>query len=246
MSEKVGTNTAGQTSGTTNKADSGTSVASQASPTNEAALTTASLSGNQLTLGLKEALSQGLQQAIARLGTDGGFLTNAAVKILMPDSLRPVEKILRNLKQDAVVDQFVATMNHAAEQAVPATAEVFSGALKQMTIDDAKSILVGTNNAATQFFRRTTESQLRDKFTPIVKEATAKVGLTAAYKQLTDRVRLASPFLDLNSLDLDSYVTTKALDGLFIMVAQEEKRIRENPAARTTELLQSVFGRLRK
>ena len=243
--QKAASNAVSQASGTTNKADTGAAVTSKPT-TNETALTTASSSGDQLTLGLKAALSQGLQQAIARLGKDGGFLTNAAVKILMPDSLRPVEKILRNLKQDALVDQFVATMNHAAEQAVPATAEVFSTALKQMTIDDAKSILVGTNNAATQFFRRTTESQLRDKFTPIVKDATAKVGLTAAYKQLTDRVRLASPFLNLESLDLDSYVTTKTLDGLFTMVAQEEQRIRENPAARTTELLQSVFGRLRK
>ena len=210
---------------------------------------TASLSQDQVVQGLKEALGKGVQQAVSRLGHDGGFLTNANVRIPMPEKLRTVEKTLRVLKQDKLADDFVATMNHAAEQAVPEAAGVFADAIKGMSIADARAILTGTNNAATQYFRRTTETNLFVKFLPIVKQATEQTGVTSAYKQLMAKAEGANSFgsfgrslLGAEDLDVDAYVTNKALDGLFTMVAAEEKLIRENPAARTTALLQKVFG----
>ena len=218
-----------------------------------AGLTTASLSQDQVIQGLKEALGKGVQQAVSRLGHDGGFLTNLNVKIPMPDKLRTVEKSLRVLKQDKLADEFVATMNHAAEQAVPEAAGVFGDAIKSMSIEDAKTILAGTNNAATQYFRRTTETNLYAKFLPIVKKATDQTGVTASYKQLMVKAQAANTFgsfgqslLGAESMDVDAYVTNKALDGLFKMVADEEKLIRQNPAARTTALLQKVFGAVSK
>ena len=214
---------------------------------------TASLSQDQVVQGLKEALGKGVQQAVSRLGQDGGFLTNANVKIPMPEKLRTVEKTLRVLKQDKLADDFVSTMNHAAEKAVPEAAGVFGDAIKGMSIEDARGILTGTNNAATQYFRRTTETNLYAKFLPIVKRATDQTGVTSAYKQLMAKAEGANSFGSFGqslvggqSLDVDAYVTNKALDGLFKMVAEEERLIRANPAARTTALLQKVFGAVSK
>jgi hypothetical protein len=214
---------------------------------------TASLSQDQVVQGLKEALGKGVQQAVSRLGQEGGFLTNANVKIPMPEKLRTVEKTLRVLKQDKLADDFVATMNHAAEKAVPEAAGVFRDAIKGMSIADAKTILAGTNNAATQYFRRTTETNLYVKFLPIVKQATDQTGVTSAYKQLMARAEGANSFgsfgrslVGAESLDVDAYVTNKALDGLFTVVGEEEKRIRENPIARTSDLLKKVFGAVTK
>ena len=209
----------------------------------------AALSQDQVVQGLKEALGKGVQQAVSRLGHDGGFLTNLNVKIPIPEKLHTVEKTLRLLQQDKLADEFVVTMNHAAEQAVPQAAGVFGDAIKGMSIEDAKSILTGTNNAATQYFRRTTETNLFARFLPIVKQATDQTGVTSTYKKLMEKANAASGFgsfgrffIQAESVDVDSYVTTQALDGLFKMVAEEEKRIRENPLARTTDLLQRVFG----
>ncbi len=217
------------------------------------AILTSSLSQDQVVQGLKEALGNGVQQAVSRLGHDGGFLTNLNVKIPMPEKLRAVEKTLRALGQDKLADDFVNTMNHAAEQAVPEAAGVFGDAIKGMSIEDAKAILTGTNNAATQYFRRTTETNLFGKFLPIVKKATDQTGVTSAYKKLMEKAEAANAFgsfgrslLGTDSLDVDAYVTNKALDGLFKMVAEEEKRIRENPVARTTDVLQQVFGAVAK
>ena len=214
---------------------------------------TSSLSQDQVVRGLKEALGKGVQQAVSRLGHDGGFLTNLNVKIPMPEKLRTVEKTLRALKQDTLADEFVSTMNHAAEQAVPEAAGIFGEAIKRMTIEDAKAILIGTNNAATQYFRKTTETNLFAKFLPIVKKATDQTGVTATYKRLMEKVEAGKWFgsygrslLGAEAADVDAYVTNKALDGLFKMVAEEEKRIRENPAARTSDLLQKVFGAVTK
>ncbi len=207
------------------------------------------LSTDQMTGGLKEALSKGVQRAISSLGHDGGFLTNMNVKIPMPDKLRTIEKTLRAMKQDKLADDFVNTMNHAAEQAVPEAASVFGDSIKQMSFTDAKSILSGTNNAATQYFRRTTSTNLHAKFLPIVKAATAKTGVTSTYKAMMSKVSgenaigsALGGFVNQDAMDIDSYVTKKAMDGLFKMVADEEKSIRENPVARTSDLLQKVFG----
>ena len=211
-----------------------------------ASLSLSDLSQDQVTRGLKEALGRGLQQAIGSLATPGGFLTNLAVKIPMPEKLQSIEKTLRSLRQDRLADEFVATMNQAAEKAVPAAAEVFTGSLKRMSVDDAKRILTGPADAATQYFRKANTAELTQRFLPIVQQETAKSGATAAFKQLMDKASLAAPFTKVPVVDLDGYVTEKALDGLFTLVAAEEKHIRENPVARTTDLLKSVFGALKK
>ncbi len=217
----------------------------------------AALSQDEMSKGLIDALSKGLQQAIANLGHDGGFLTNLNVKIPMPEKLQKVESALRAMKQDKLADDFVATMNHAAEQAVPQAGAVFSDALKGMTIEDAKSILCGPNDAATQYFQKATQTNLYARFYPIVQKATQAVGVTAAYKKLMEKASvsqslgslgnmLGGSLLGQDSLDLDGYVTNKAMDGLFKMVATEEARIRQSPVARTTDLLQKVFGAVKQ
>lgn len=233
------------------RADLFEQLRSLAKGTNQSSFAAGALSSGEVAAGLKEALAKGVERAVASLGRTDGFLTNLNVKIPMPEKLRTAEKTLRTLGQDRLADDFIASMNHAAEQAVPVAASVFGDAIKQMSVADAKSILSGTNNAATQFFRRTTETNLYGQFYPIVQKATDQVGVTTQYKQMMSQVG-SGGFLGglfgsktkavMADADLDAYVTTKALDGLFLMVAEEEKRIRENPAARTTELLQKVFG----
>lgn len=223
--------------------------------TNQTSLATAALAQSDVIDGLKQALGNGVQQAVTRLGSADGFLTNLAVRIPMPEKLRSAEKTLRAIGQEKLADDFIASMNHAAEQAVPVAASVFGDAIKQMSIEDAKGILSGTNNAATQFFRRTTETNLYGRFYPIVQHATEQVGVTASYKQMVGKLGNAGGLGGLfggrskalmQTADLDAYVTQKGLDGLFAMVAEEEKRIRENPAARTSELLKKVFGAVGK
>lgn len=215
----------------------------------------AALSQDQVVGGLKEALGKGVQQAVSSLGKEGGFLNDLKVKIPLPESMKKVEKTLRTLRQEKLADEFITTLNRAAEKAVPEAAAVLGDSVKQLTLSDAKAILSGTNNAATAYFRRTSETNLHERFLPIVKQATAATGVTAAYKQITDRVGKANTFgsllgnnaiLGKETLDLDGYVTQKALDGLFLKIAEEEKRIRENPVARSSELLKKVFGALPK
>ena len=212
-----------------------------------------SLSHDQMVQGLKQALTSGVQSAIRELGHDGGFLTNLNVKIPLPPQLQTIERTLRALKQDQLADEFVAAMNHAAEQAVPSGLEVFGQAISQMTIADAQSILLGPPDAATQYFRRVTETNLFERFLPVVKRATDATGVTATYKKLLqagNANKYVGAFLGAlsnpPSLDIDAYVTNKALDGLFKVVAEEERRIRENPVAQTSELLRRVFGAVRK
>jgi hypothetical protein len=220
------------------------------------------LSQDQVVRGLQEALGKGLNQAVNRLGREGGFVTNLNVRIPMPETLRKAESALRAMGQGKLVDDFVVTMNQAAEQAVPAAAGVFNEALQRMTIQDAKSILTGPNDAATQYFQQATRTNLYSRFYPIVQQATQKVGVTSAYKNLAEKAKLAnlgelsrglgslggvvnSSLPDKDVLDIDAYVTNRAMDGLFKMVAEEEKLIRQNPMARTSELLQKVFGTLK-
>jgi hypothetical protein len=200
------------------------------------------LSQEQVASGLKEALAKGVEHAVQTLGKEDGFLNDTQVRIPMPESLQAVEKALRTLRQDRLADEFVATMNHAAEKAVPEAAAVLGDSIQRMTIADAHAILTGTNNAATEYFRRTSETNLFARFYPIVQKATGEVGLTSAYKRLLNRARFASPFLSAETKDIDGYVTQKTLDGLFLKIEEEERRIRENPAARTTELLERVFS----
>jgi len=219
--------------------------------TNSTATSLSALSQDQMVGGLKEALGKGVQQAVATLGKTDGFLKDANVKIPMPENMQKVESTLRMLRQDKLADEFVTTMNRAAEQAVPEAAAVLGDSVKQMSIADAKSIVTGTNNAATQYFRRTSETNLHTRFLPIVKVATEKAGVTSAYKQMTDKAGsgfggLGGGLLGRQAPDLDDYVTRKTLDGLFLKIAEQEKLIRENPVARTTDLLQKVFGAVGK
>lgn len=210
------------------------------------------LSEEQVAAGLKEALSSGVRYAVTNLGRAGGFLDDAQVRIPLPDSLKGAERTLRKLGQDRVADEFITTMNRAAEQAVPEAVEVLGSAVKQMTLEDAKKILTGSNTAATDYFRRTSETNLHARFLPIVQSATARTGVTSAYKRVVNPTALGglgglgASLLGQNTLDLDTYITGQALDGLFLKVAEQEKLIRANPAARTTELLQQVFGALKK
>jgi hypothetical protein len=204
-------------------------------------MVTGALSNDEVIGGLKQALAKGTRKAIKQLGSVDGFLGNPEVKIPLPENLQLAEKTLRALGQDRYADDFVKTMNRAAENAVPAGAKVFGNAIRKMTLKDARSILDGPDDAATQYFRRVGEKPLHARFLPIVKEATAANGVTAAYKEITDKASLVTSALGQDSLDVDEYVTGKALDGLFKMIAAEEARIRTNPAARTTELLKKVF-----
>ena len=208
-----------------------------------AAVATASgLSEQQITDGLKEALAKGVTLAVTNLGRPDGFLKDPKVRIPMPENLRRVEKTLRSVGQDKLADDFVNTMNHAAEQAVPEATAVLGGSVKKMSVTDARSILTGTNTAATDYFRRTSETNLYARFLPIVRQATAKTGVTSTYKQMIDKLGFAGAFLNKDAGDLDGYVTRKTLDGLFVKIAEEEASIRANPAARTTALLEKVFG----
>ena len=166
------------------------------------------------------------------------------MRIPLPEGVEKVAKTARKLGADRYVDDFHETLNRAAEGAVPVATDLFAAALTDMTIDDAIGIIRGSDDAATQYFRAKTESSLSEQFLPLVTEATDQAGVTQAYKQLNSK---AGGFLsafggDEDDLDLDRYVTNKALDGLFVYIAAEEKQIRENPVARTTDLLKALFN----
>ncbi len=210
------------------------------------AQTNRNVSDNDIASGLKEALGRGVKSAVSSLGKQNGFLLNPRVKIPLPKSLQRIERPLRIAGQGKSVDAFVASMNNAAEKAVPVAVDVFVDAIKQMSFDDARKILFsGQKDAATQFFRRTSEETLRRKFRPIVEEFTEKTGVTQKYKTMIGKAGFAAQLLGSEATDLDGYVTQKALDGLFLLIADEERKIRENPIGRTTALLRKVFGVLR-
>lgn len=200
------------------------------------------LSEDTIVAGLKQALNQGVDQSIKQLGKENGFLGDASVKIPMPKTLSKVEGGLRKIGQDKVADNFINTMNRAAEQAVPLTTDILVQAVKDMTLKDAVNILKGEPDAATQYFKRTSTPHLRAAIKPVVQKATSAIGLTDSYKKMIGKAGYLAKYVDKDSLDIDQYITDKAIDGLFIKIALEEKRIRENPVARTTDLLRSVFG----
>ncbi|NOG59814.1 MAG: DUF4197 domain-containing protein [Proteobacteria bacterium] len=201
------------------------------------------LSNDEIVSGLKEALVKGSQTAVSSLGKENGFLKHPQLKIPMPEKLQTVESGLRKLGQDKIADQFILSMNRAAEEATPKAMSIFSNTIKSMSVEDAYSILKGPDNAATEYLRKKGGDNLHQQFMPIVKQATNRVGVTEKYKALIDNLGMMSTFVDVESLDLDHYVTDKAIDGLFTLVAKEEKLIRENPAARTTDILKKVFSK---
>lgn len=191
--------------------------------------------------GIREALAVGTERAVKSLSQVNGYFGNEAVKILMPSSIQKVADVARMAGYQKQVDEFVLSMNRAAEAAVPLAARHFGDAIREMTLDDVRGILTGGDTAATDFFRRKTGDRLYAAFKPVVSKKVDEVGATRAYKSMMGRYE-SVPMMGGQSLDLDDYVTRKSLDGLFHMVAQEERKIRTNPAARTTELLRSVFG----
>ncbi len=221
-----------------------TTSESDAEEDNGGGFNLSSLSSDQQVAGLKQALEQGFTRAITSLGQADGFWESETVRIPLPEGVEKVAKTARKLGADRYVDDFHETLNRAAEGAVPVATDLFAAALTDMTIDDAIGIIRGSDDAATQYFRAKTESSLSEQFLPLVTEATDQAGVTQAYKQLNSK---AGGFLsafggDEDDLDLDRYVTNKALDGLFVYIAAEEKQIRENPVARTTDLLKALFN----
>jgi hypothetical protein len=192
--------------------------------------------------GLKEALSIGSGNAVTSVSKLDGYLKNQAIKILLPDNIRTAADMLGKVGYQKQVDAFVLSMNRAAEKAGPKAKKFFVDAIKQMTFEDAMNILKGADTAATDYFKSKTFSKIYDEFKPSVSESMNQVGVTKSYKELTGKAS-AVPFVNMESIDLDHYVTTKALDGLFYMVGQEERKIRTDPAARVTDLLKKVFGK---
>ncbi len=192
--------------------------------------------------GLKEALDRGAEYAVEHLGKRDGFWKNADVKISMPERLAVVEKTLRKLGQDKYVDEFVLTINRAAESAVPLTLDIIKKAVKNMDVAEAKKILKGPDDAATRYLRKAGGDDMTGKISPIVARATARAGVTSHYKNLFNNLGVMENYIDPDDYDIDRYVTEKTVDGIFHMIAVEEKKIRENPVERTTDLLKQVFG----
>ena len=193
---------------------------------------------------IKQALGKGVSTAIASLGREGGF-SATAFKIPLPEQVQSTADTARKLGLNKYVDEFELSMNQAAEKAVPVAADVFKGAIAQMSMQDVVGILTGGESAATDYFKRTSGSVLESKFKPIVTDATAKVGVTNHYKKMGDKVQKYGQFLGVSApaaVDLDGYITQRSTDALFSKIADEEKLIRANPVQRTTELLQKVFG----
>ncbi|MBX7169871.1 MAG: DUF4197 domain-containing protein [Pyrinomonadaceae bacterium] len=224
-----------------------TTTVSNTNTNNTQTASNTNLSDTEITGGLKEALFSGVKFAVNTLGRDNGFLDDARVKIPLPQKLQNVEKVLRLAGQGKVVDDFVASMNHAAEKAVPVAIEVFLDSIKQMTFNDVRKILFsGQDDSATQFFRRTSEETLRGKFRPIVEKFTNEVGVTQKYKDMMGKYGFVGKLFGQDASDIDGYVTQKALDGLFFMVAEEEKKIRKDPIGTGSAILKKVFGAIFK
>jgi len=199
------------------------------------------LSDVKIGSGLKEALKIGTENAVNFTGKKDGFFLNEVIKILMPEKLRTFEKGLRAVGYGPQVDEFVLSMNRAAEKAAPFAKQIFWDAIGEMTFDDVRKILSGNDTAATDYFKGKTTDKLTAVFKPIVDKSMNEVGVTHQYNQLVGYYEKI-PFVKKESFNLDQYVVTKALDGLFHMVGEEETKIRKNPTARTTDLLKEVFG----
>ncbi|MCC4114424.1 DUF4197 domain-containing protein [Aromatoleum toluclasticum] len=193
--------------------------------------------------GLREALTQGAGRAVEMLGRKDGFLANKKVKIPLPDGLAQVEPVMRMAGRGKDFDKLVTTMNRAAEAAVPEAKTLLVDAVKQMSVEDARGILTGGDDSATRYFKSKTQSRLAEKFLPIVKESTDRLALAGQYNKLAGQ---AAGFGLVKNEDaqIENYVTRKALDGLYLMIAEEEKAIRRNPVQAAGSLAQKVFGLL--
>jgi hypothetical protein len=191
--------------------------------------------------GLKAALNQGATRAVAQLGVTDGFLKNPKVKIPLPPALKKADKTLRMVGMGGQADELVVAMNRAAEVAVPEAKVLLVDAVKQMSLDDARQILTGSDDAATQYFRRVSYDKLQQRFLPIVKEKTDRAQLAKQYNDLAGRAATFG-LVEAKDANVESYVTRKALDGLFFMIAEEERAIRRDPLGQSSKILRSVFG----
>ena len=200
------------------------------------------LSESKIIEGLKEALEIGTDNAVKLVSKTDGYYKNSKIKIPLPGAVKKVEKVLRAVGYGEKVDAFEMSMNRAAEKAAPEAKALFWDTIKKMSFTDARKILEGRENEATLYFEEKTRDRLTETFTPIVHGAMSTVGVTRYYQELDAKLR-SVPFADRMSFDLDKYVTDKGLDGLFLMLAEEERKIREDPAARVTDLLKEVFGK---
>jgi len=192
--------------------------------------------------GIKEALEIGTDNAVKFVSKADGYYINPKIKIPLPGAVQKVEKVLRAVGYGEKVDAFEMSMNRAAEKAAPEAKALFWDTIKKMSFTDARKILDGRENEATLYFEEKTRDRLGEKFSPIVHKTMSTVGVTRYYQELDAKVR-SIPFADRISFDLDKYVTDKGLNGLFLMLAEEERKIREDPAARVTDLLKEVFGK---
>jgi hypothetical protein len=200
-----------------------------------------SLSTAEVAEGLREALIQGISNGSDIVSRIDGYYKNPLIAIPFPPDVKRVEERLRQIGLGSEVDRFVMTLNRGAEEAAKEAKPIFVNAIKQMTIDDAWAILRGDKDAATQYLKRSTSSQLREKFKPVIQNALNQVNATRYYSEIITRYNQLPTVQRVNP-ELDDYATEKAIDGLFVMIAEEEKNIRENPTARTTDLLKRVFA----
>lgn len=203
-----------------------------------------SLSNTEATGGLKQALTDGSAAAVAQLGTENGFLSNPKVKIPLPPALQKVEAALRYTGMRKQADELVVAMNRAAEAAVPEAKALLIDSVRKMTVQDAKGILTGGDTSATDYFRRTTQTQLAQRFLPIVKKATDRVGLAEQYNGLAGQAAQLGLIREQQST-IEGYVTQKALDGLYLMIAEQEKAFRQNPLGAASDIVKRVFGAMR-
>jgi hypothetical protein len=201
------------------------------------------ISNAEATGGLKEALIQGAGKAVSKLGAVDGFMGNPQVKIPLPDALKKAERTMRVLGMGKQADELVLRMNRAAEAAVPEAKALLVDAVKQMSVTDAKNILTGGDDAATQYFKKTTSGPMAAKFLPIVKKATEDVQLAQQYNKFA-QTGMKYGLVKKEQANLEEYVTQKTLDGVYLMMAAEEKAIRENPMGQASSLLKKVFGAL--
>jgi hypothetical protein len=218
-----------------------TAILSPARTAAAAPVSLSSLSNADTSAGLKKALDQGINQAVSKLGVTDGFLKNPAVKIPLPPALAKGESVMRMMGLGAKADELEVAMNRAAEAAVPESKPILKQALRQMSLADAKQILTGGDDAATQYFKKTTYGSLESKFKPIIERATQKVQLAQRYDAVAAKgaeIGLLKP----EDASLQSYVTQKTLDGLFVMMADEERAIRKDPLGQASSLLKKVFG----
>ncbi len=199
------------------------------------------LTADEASGGLKEALSRGISGAVSSTGRPGGYFNNPAIKITMPARLQRVEQAMRMAGMGTQIDGFEKSMNSAAEEAAPAAKPILMKALQSMTIEDARGIVTGGRTSGTDYFKRTTSTEVGSAFRPIVEKAMSHTGVTEQFSALMGRAP-AIPFFKTPSLDINQYVLDKSVDGLFLVMGQEETKIRTNPAAQVTPLLKRVFG----